>query len=263
MDNLKLYFRYLIILLKSQLEYRISFLLLSVGQFFVPFLVFVSIFLYFQRFESLAGWSLYEVALCYGVIHMAFSLSECFARGFDSFSRLVVNGDFDRILVRPRDTVLQVLGSRFEFTRVGRLIQSLIVLAFSITNLQITLNIYKLITLVLMIASGVVIFTGIYMLGASMCFWTIEGLEVINIFTDGGREMSQYPLDIYKDWVKKFFTFVIPFGTVNYLPLRFILDKTEGNPLQYMLLPVLGMLFIIPCTLVWRLGVRHYKSTGS
>jgi len=245
------------------MEYRTSFILLSIGQFFVPFLIFISIFFFFQRFPSIGGWSLYEVALCYAVTHIAFSVSECFARGFDSFSSIVINGDFDRILVRPRTTIIQVLGSKFEFTRIGRFAQSIIVLVFSLSNLNVDWDLYKVVTLVLMIASGIVIFTGVYMLGASLCFWTIEGLEVINIFTDGGREMSQYPLNIYKEWVRKFFTFIIPFGTVNYLPLMFILDKVEGNSFLYMITPLLGMLFIIPCLLIWNIGVKHYKSTGS
>lgn len=260
---MRLYFKYMSILFKSQMEYRTSFILLSIGQFFVPFLVFVGIFMFFQRFQSLGGWNLYEVALCYSIIHIAFSVSECFARGFDAFSTLVIKGDFDRILVRPRNTVLQVLGYKFEFTRIGRFTQSIIVLIYSLINIHMSWNTYKVLTLVIMIISGIFIFTGIYMLGASLCFWTIEGLEVINIFTDGGREMSQYPLSIYKDWVKKFFTFVIPFGTVNYLPLMFVLGKTTGNKFLYMFTPLFGLLFIIPCILIWNLGVKHYKSTGS
>lgn len=260
---MKLYLKYMYILLKSQMEYRASFILLSIGQFFVPFLVFISIFLFFQRFPNIGGWSLYEVALCYSVIHIAFSLSECFARGLDSFSSTVINGSFDRILVRPRTTILQVLGSKFEFTRIGRLAQSIIVLIFALTNLNIDWNFYKVITLILMILSGTFIFAGIYMLGASLCFWTLEGLEVVNIFTDGGREMAQYPLSIYKEWIRKFFTFVIPFGTVNYLPLMFILNKAHGNKLIYIFAPLLGLIFIIPCILTWNIGVKHYKSTGS
>lgn len=260
---MKLYFKYMLIHLKSQMEYRASFILLSIGQFFIPFLIFISIIMFFQRFPNIGGWSLYEVALCYGVTHMAFSLSECFARGFDSFSSTVVKGDFDRILVRPRNTVLQVLGSKFEFNRIGRLVQSIIVLIFSMSNIDVSWNICKITTLLLMIISGIFIFTGIYMLGAALCFWTIEGLEVVNIFTDGGREMSQYPLSIYGKWVRKFFTFVIPFGTVNYLPLLFILDKPGYTNTLYMFIPLAGILFLIPCLFVWRFGVGHYKSTGS
>ena len=260
---MKLFFRYMSILLKSQMEYRTSFILLSIGQFFVPFLVFISIYLFFQIFPSVGGWSLYEVALCYAVTHIGFSISECFARGFDGFSALIVKGEFDRILVRPRSTIMQVLGSRFEFTRIGRLTQSIIVLIFALSNINIVWGLDKIVTLILMIISGVFIFTGVYMLGATLCFWTVEGIEAINILTDGGREITQYPLSIYKDWVKKFFTFVVPFGTVNYLPLLFLLDRVEGNSILYMISPLFGILFILPCALIWTIGVRHYKSTGS
>jgi len=260
---MKLYFKYLEILVKSQMQYRTSFFLLSFGQFFVPLFTFAGLYFLFERFGNIKGWDFYEVALCFAVTHIAFSLSECFARGFDSFSALVTKGDFDRILVRPRNTVTQILGSKFEFNRIGRLIQGVVILIWAIINLSIEWNILKVVTLIFMIISGVIIFTGIFILGATMCFWTIQSMELANIFTDGGREMSQYPLNIYKEWVTKFFTFVIPFGCVNYIPLMYILDKTSGNQILYMLIPLYGTLFILPCLLIWRIGVRHYKSTGS
>lgn len=249
--------------LKAQMQYRTSFILLSIGQFFVPFSVFAGLYFLFERFGQIKGWDFYEVALCFGVIHMAFAISECFARGFDSFSSMVVNGEFDRVLVRPRNTIVQVLGSKFEFTRFGRLAQSMIVLIWAITGLEIEWTWIKILTLILMILSGISIFAGIFMLAATFCFWTVQGIEVTNIFTDGGREMAQFPLDIYKEWVTRFFTFVIPFGCVNYLPLMFILDKTEGNSYLYMITPLTGFLFLLPCIAIWQFGVRHYRSTGS
>ncbi|MGG0176426.1 ABC transporter permease [Gottfriedia acidiceleris] len=258
-----LYFKYLLILFKSQMEYRTSFWLLTSGQFLIPFSMFAGLYFLFERFGQIKGWTFYEVALCFAIIHMAFALSECFARGFDSFSSLVASGNFDRVLVRPRSTIVQVMGSKFEFTRIGRLLQSLIVLIWALNNLSIEWSSMKVVTIILMIISGVFIFTGIFILAATMCFWTIQGLEVVNIFTDGGREMAQYPLNIYQKWVTKFFTFVIPFGCVNYLPLMYVLDKTDGKAYLYMLSPVAGIIFIIPCLLVWQIGVRHYRSTGS
>lgn len=260
---MRIYFKYLVILFKSQMQYRTSFWLLSLGQLFIPFSIFAGLYFLFERFGQIKGWQFFEVALCFGIIHMAFALSECFARGFDAFSSLVRNGEFDRLLVRPRSTFIQVLGSKFEFTRFGRLLQSAIVLVWAMTNLNIEWSVVKAATLLLMIASGVLIFTGIYILAATLCFWTIEGLEVVNIFTDGGREMAQYPLNIYQKWVARFFTFVIPFGTVNYLPLLYILGKSSGTEIFYMLIPAAGSLFILPCLLVWKVGVKHYRSTGS
>lgn len=260
---MSLYFKYIQILFKSQMQYRTSFWLLTFGQFFIPFSVFAGLYFLFERFGEIKGWQFFEVALCFGVIHMAFSISECFARGFDSFSSLIVHGDFDRLLLRPRSTVIQVLGSQFEFTRFGRLIQSIIVLTWALANLSIDWSLLKVLTLCLMVVSGVLIFTGIYILAATMCFWTIQGLEVTHIFTDGGREIAQYPLNIYHKQVAKFFTYVIPFGTVNYLPLMYLLDKSEGNDFLYMLAPIIGSFFIVPCLFFWYFGVKHYRSTGS
>jgi ABC-2 type transport system permease protein len=258
-----LYFKYLIILFKSQMQYCTSFWLLTIGQFFIPFSVFAGLYFLFERFGQIKGWDFFEVALCFAVIHMAFAISECFARGFDAFSSLVASGDFDRLMVRPRSSVVQVLGSKFEFTRFGRLLQSAMVLIWALSNLSIEWSVIKAITLFLMIASGVFIFTGIFMLAAALSFWTIQGLEVANIFTDGGREMAQYPLNIYPKWVTRFFTFVIPFGSVNYLPLMYILGKTSGDSYLYIMMPLTGIVFIVPCLLVWQFGVRHYRSTGS
>lgn len=260
---MKLYFKYVFILLKSQMQYRTSFWLLTLGQFLVPFSVFAGLYFLFERFGQIKGWDFQEVALCFSVIHMAFAISECFARGFDSFSGMVVNGEFDRVLVRPRGTIIQVLGSKFEFTRIGRLLQSMMVLIWAITELSVEWTLLKVLTLLFMVISGVFIFAGIFILTATMCFWTIQGLEIANIFTDGGKEMAQYPLNIYQKWVTRFFTFIIPFGCVNYLPLLYILDKTTGNELIYILSPAAGIVFIIPCLFVWRVGVRHYLSTGS
>jgi len=158
------------------MEYRLSFWLLSLGQFLVSFTSFAAAFFLFERFGNIKGWSFYEVALCFAVIHIAFSITECFARGFDTFSTLVSKGEFDRILVRPRNTVIQVIGSRFEFSRAGKLLQGLGVLVFSLINLSIEWDIFKVITLILMIVSGIFIFTGIFILAATLCFWTIQGI---------------------------------------------------------------------------------------
>ena len=217
----------------------------------------------FERFGFLKGWTFAEAAICYSVIHLSFSISECFARGFDAFSTLIVNGEFDRLLVRPRSLAIQVLGSKFEFTRFGRMFQGAVVLIWAIVQLEIDWTMLKWITLLFMIMGGVCIYVGIYMLAATLCFWTVEGLELANLLTDGSREMAQYPLNIYEKGIIRFFTYIIPFGCVSYLPLLSILDKASGNEWLYMLTPLSGCLFLLPCLAVWKMGVRHYRSTGS
>jgi ABC-2 type transport system permease protein len=215
----------------------------------------------FARFNNVEGFKFSEVLICFSVLLTSFSIAECFFRGFDTFGGIISNGEFDRIMVRPRNEVLQVLGSRIEFTRIGRFLQAIIVLAYAIPNSGIVWTADKIVTLCLMIIGGTFLFAGLFIIYAGICFFTIEGLEFMNIFTDGGKEFGKYPLSIYGEGILKFFTFIIPLALIQYYPLLYLLGRTD-NPL-YMILPVFGILFILPSYIFWRFGVKHYKSTGS
>ncbi len=258
-----LYLRYIRLLLKSQLQYRASFAMTVLTQFLTPFAAFFGIYLLFERFGSIEGWTVYEVFLCFAIIGASFSTSTCIARGFDVFPNMIKNAGFDRFLVRPRGTIIQVLGSGFDIKRIGHLIQAIIVLIIAISGVKISWNIIKIFTLVNMIIGGACIFSGVYMLQAALAFWTVEGLEIANILTNGVREYASYPLDIFPKWITRFFTFIIPFSLVNYLPLKALLGHYSEHLIFYMLLPLVGILFIFPCILAWNFGVKHYCSTGS
>ena len=260
---MKLYAKYIFLLLKSQLQYKASFIMTVITQFIQPFALFAGIYLLFERFGSIQGWTLYEVFMCYAIVGTCFAASTCFARGFDSFDNMIRMATFDRILVRPRGTILQILGSNFDIKRVGHLLQALIVIAVAIVGCDISWNFARIVTLVNMVVGGSIIFSGVYMLQAAAAFWTIEALEVANIFTHGMKEHASYPLDIFPKWITVFFTFIIPFGTINYLPLKYLLGKIDGIGWFYAFVPIIGALFILPCILVWKIGVRKYSSAGS
>lgn len=260
---MRLYFNYISILIKSQMQYRASTIMVIFAQMFVPLSVFATIFMLFDRFGSLNDYSLYEVALCYAVAHIGFSSAELMFRGFDAFSRQIRTGSFDRLMLRPKKLFFQVLVSAFELSRLGRLSQAVIVLIFVLLNIIIEWTMLKIIVLILMMLSSFIIFSGVFVIASSVCFKTIEGLEFINIFTDGGREISQYPLSIFKKGFRIFFTFIIPFGAFNYIPLNFLLDKAAGNSVLYALMPLISIPFFIICVIVWNMASRRYMSVGS
>jgi ABC-2 type transport system permease protein len=176
---------------------------------------------------------------------------------------MIRTASFDRVMVRPRGTVLQVLGSGFDLKRIGHLLQTIIVLVVAIIGVNISWDLSRAVMLVNMIIGGSFIFSGVYMLQAAAAFWTIESLEVANIFIHGMKEHGSYPLNIFPRWITIIFTFIIPFGTINYLPLQYLLGKTDGIGWLYAFIPLLGALFILPCILAWKLGVRKYSSAGS
>lgn len=112
-----------------------------------------------------------------------------------------------------------------------------------------------------MLLGGIAVFSSLFVVYAALCFFTIEGLEFMNIFTDGGREFGTYPLSIYGKEILKFFTFVVPLALFQYFPLLYLLGRTDN--LLYMFAPLFSLLFSLPAYLLWRLGVKRYTSTGS
>ncbi|HZP82029.1 MAG TPA: ABC-2 family transporter protein, partial [Chthonomonadaceae bacterium] len=123
MSNFRLYGKMLGLSLRSQMQYRASFVMLTLGHLITTGVEFLGIWALFHRFGSLRGWTLPEVALFYGIANVAFALAEGFGRGFDTFANLVKSGDFDRLLLRPRDTAFQVAAQELQLMRVGRLLQ--------------------------------------------------------------------------------------------------------------------------------------------
>lgn len=256
-----LYRHYISVIIRSKMQYKKSFFLYSLGTFLVSFNVFAGIFFMFQRFHNVKGFTYSEVLLCYSIVLMAFSLAEMFARGFDTFPRMVRTGSFDRLLLRPRSIVLQVLGSQFEITRVGRLLQAVLLLAYGVWKCDVIWTFGKVMTVVFMIVGGTALFSGFFIIYASLSFFTLEGLEFMNIFTNGLKEYGKYPMGIYGKGLLWIMTFLIPFALVQYYPLLYLLGLRSGA--GYIFLPLAAGLFLIPCYLLWRYGVRHYKSSGS
>lgn len=247
--------------LKSAMQYKVSFLFTVIGQFLVSFNVFLGIHFMYARFSSVKNYSYQDSLLCFAVILMSFSIAEMFARGFDSFSGMLGNGEFDRILVRPRNEILQVLGARIEFTRIGRLLQAALMFAYVIANGEISWSIDKIITLFLMVLGGTGLFAAMFVIYAALCFFTTESLEFMNVFTDGAREYGKYPIEIYGKRVLWICTFLVPYALVQYYPFLYLTGRRTETWLVF--LPAAALLFLIPALCLWKIGVRHFKSTGS
>ncbi len=259
--SIKLYMHYVSINVKSMMQYKTSFLLTSIGQFLVSFNVFLGIFFMFQRFSNVKGFTYSEVLLCFSIMLLEFSIAEMVVRGFDSFSGIVRNGEFDRILVRPQGEILQVLGSKFELTRLGRMLQAVIMFIYGIAYCDVTWSFTKILTIIFMLIGGTALFSGLFIIYAALCFFTLEGLEFMNVFTDGAREFGKYPFSIYGKKMLLFTTFIIPYALVQFYPLLYILEHRSNWYLIF--IPLAACLFLIPAMLLWKFGVRHYKSSGS
>ena len=224
-ENLKLYGKYASVCTQSVMEYKLSFALMLIARFLIAFGELIAIRFLFSGFTQLKGYT------------------------------------YDRVMLRPRSLIFQIVASRFEVGRTGPLFTAVITLALGIRHSQITWNLITVWTFAAMIAGGTLLFIGLFMLEASFCFFSIEDTSLINVLTYGAKSHGKYPIDIYGKGILRFCTYVIPYTLIQYYPLQFLLGKTRNWYLAFYPLGI--VVFLSVCGLVWRFGVRRYKSCGS
>ena len=268
MNGLQLYWRMIVVSIQAQMQYKVSFLLSMLGQFLATGIEIAGVWALFTRFGNLPDWTLAEVCLFYGTINIAFAIAEGASTGFDRFGTdYIRTGNFDRVLVRPRSIVLQLLGHELGLRRLGRLLQGLLVLCWALVTLEIDFGPIQFTYLLLVLAAGVCLFMGLFVFQATLSFWSVESLELMNTMTYGGVQSSQYPISIYEEWFRKFFTFVVPVACVGYYPILVILGKDDplSSPWLFQVLaPLAGVAFL--ALAIWtflKVGLTHYGSTGS
>jgi viologen exporter family transport system permease protein len=265
--DLHLYCHLIVMQLRVQMQYKINVLIDIITYLSVTGLEFAPILIYFGPFPSLLGWNVGEVAMLYAITSMSFGLAELFGAGIDAFDETIRRGEFDRVLLRPVGTLTQVVSSEFRLRRLGRITEGLLVFILALGLLHgLDWTVSKLVILLLGVVSGALVFIAILLLGATLCFWTIQTTELTNILTYGGREMLSYPLTIYNQGLQGFFLFVVPLAFGTYIPTCYLL----GIPLPFGLpaeiafgAPFVALAFALIAGTIWRLGVYHYQSTGS
>jgi len=266
--NIGMYARLLMIQLRSQMQFRLSFWmeLLSTGLLNASY--FLSVVLVMQRFKTIAGWNLGEIAFLLGLIEMSFGTMDMIFSGFDpdNFALVIRQGRFDQLMLRPVGLTWQVLGSRFLLRRLGRIFEGFIILMFALGQLNVHWTLGKILYLPVVFCSQVLMMGGMFVASSTLAFWTLQSVEAVNILTYGGVEMMSYPMQIYTKWMQRFFTYVIPFIFLNYAPALYLLDKADplGLPaFAPFLAPVVAVGFFLLALTFWRIGVNHYQSSGT
>lgn len=258
-----LYGKYIKMHLKRTAQYRANTIMLSISTVLVSICEILSIYMLFSRFETVGYWGFYEAALMFGLITLVYSLVECFARGFDTFSTMIKEGRLDRILIRPVGVYKQIFAQQVELSKIPKALMGLIICIISLVNLNIAWDFTKVLVLIGMVVCGCAVVFGVMLIGAGISIFTVENLEFINIFTNGAKELAYYPINIHNKWIARLFTYVVPVACFNYLPLSYIMGYGNLPQVVYAISPLIGILFVVPCILFFNWALKKYQGTGT
>jgi ABC-2 type transport system permease protein len=252
--------------IRAQMTYRASFLMMTAAQFLVTFIDFAAILVMFSNIEVLGGFDLPEIALLYGVSCLALGIADLLVGNCERVGRKVRDGTFDVMLVRPVGTLVQVATDAFSLRRLGRIAQAALVLGWAVYSVEVDWSATRLLVLAGSVVCGTVIFAAVFVLGGAFQFWAQDSAEVANAFTYGGNYLTQFPLTIYPGEVVRAITFIIPIAFVNWYPVLFVLGRDVPGGLPDGLRFASPLVAVVMCAVtavVWRGGIRRYRSTGS
>jgi ABC-2 type transport system permease protein len=264
-DSARVYLWLISAAIRAQLQYRVSFALDVIGMFLVTFLDFVAVLVIFHNVPQLGSFTVAEVAFLYALSAMSFALAEFAVGHLDALSEMVRTGSFDVMLARPRGTLFQVLAADFRVRRLGQLLQGAAVFVYAVGALDVPWNAARIGMIVVTVLFGAAIFSAVWVFVICVVFWTIEGREASSAFTYGGQFLTQFPIEIYSQWLRRFLAYLVPMAFVSYFPSLYVLDKEDPLGLPSFLrfsAPGVAVGAAIVAGAMWRFAVRHYRSTG-
>lgn len=252
--------------LRSQVEYRASFVLDVVFNALITTIDVIALVVLFRVNPALGGFTLPEALLVAGLAGLGFALADLVVGNIERMPKYIRTGLFDTVLLRPLGALPQLLVGDVALRRLGRVLQASLVLAVALRLTHIEWTPARVALLVLAPVAGSVTFGSLIVIGATLTFWLVESGEVANSFTYGGQYFATYPITVYASWFRRIFAYALTLAFVAYLPALALLGRADPLGLPGWVRwcsPLTAAVWAAVAYRTWRFGIRHYRSTGS
>ena len=247
---------------KTRLAYRMDFLVDTLGVLASIAIQLAVLTTLFSKVTALKGWSFEQVLFIYGFSLIPLGLFNLVSVNLYGFSdAYIIEGKFDRVLLRPVNALAQVLCESFNVSGLNEIGLGLAVGIWAAVRMNLELGALDLVALLLLAPTAALVYLGVFLAITSVSFWFEDRMGIAPPVYNVIR-FSRYPLTIYSLPVRILLTFVLPFAWVAFYPATWFVG---GDDLKLVaaLTPLVGLVVFGGAVLIWRRGVGNYTSTGS
>jgi ABC-2 type transport system permease protein len=251
---------------RGQAQYRASFWMDLFGSVVIGAMDLVAVLVLFNAAGRVAGFTTAEALLIATVSTGGFALADLVVGNMDTIRNLVRTGRMDAVLLRPLGAFGQLVAMEFAPRRAGRLTVAVALLPVAASFAGVDWTPARLAVVVLAVLGGGLLFGAIFTGTGTVAFWLIDSGEFGNSFTYGGRDFAAYPITVYDSVFRRIFAYGLGLGFAGYYPVLLLLDRPDplGAPAWFgWATPVVGVVACGAAALLWRAGIRQYRSTGS
>lgn len=259
--HLGLFWEYFVQYLKVRVNYRGDFFVslatstaATIFAFAVPLIIF--------RRAVLPNWTFEEVVFLYGFSLIPFGLFNVLSMNLYEFGNTqIMEGKFDRVLLRPVNSLFQVLFETFRIESFFEAFTGLCIVGWMAWRMHQHWKIENVLLLVFFSICGAIIYISIFLLLSTFSFWFEDRVGVHPPFWNL-LAFGRYPMSIYAGSIQFFLSWIVPFGFATFYPGARLLARGEFRHLA-LLVPLVTTACVGVACLAWTRGVRHYSSTGS
>jgi viologen exporter family transport system permease protein len=260
-EYIRLYFLIEALYIKGRMQYRVDFIISSVGMF-VSSLATLGIFwVIFDNVPDIAGWTLMEMVFIYAFYMIAISPMQIL---FDHAWQLrfhVQQGSFIKYYFRPLNMMFYYMSEMFDIKGLTQLAAGIILLIYASIQLNIDWTLARFALLLMTVFSAALVQISIIVAASCATFWVMDSYPVLGLAWKL-REFSPYPMTIFDGAFRFTFTYLIPIGFVAFYPSQLFLRPEEVSPLIYFS-PIIGMGLFAITYWIWTKGVNSYTGTGA
>jgi viologen exporter family transport system permease protein len=260
--HLRLFLLYFAQYAKVRLAYKADFIIAFFSSMAATALGFGFVLVLFSKIPKLQDWSFYEILFLYGFSLVPLGFFNVISWNLYEFGDIyVIQGKFDRILLRPIATLFQVIFEKFRLESLQEVVTGCLVISIASQHLGLHWGATDYLWFVLMVLCGALIYLSVFLILTAVSFWFEDRVGIVppvfNMLTFG-----RYPLTIYNVFLQFLLSWIIPFGFASFYPTTHFLHRNSFRT-YFLLVPVVATVFSSLAVLVWNRGVQNYSSTGS
>lgn len=247
--------------LKSRMSYRADFLISMVSIILSNIMGYAIFWIIFRNFDSIGGYSYYQMIFIYGFYLMAISPESIFFSNSWNLGEKVYSGDFIIFSTKPINIFFYYYSEKFDFNALAQFVLGIIVFVYAWIKLKIKVTVFRIIFFTVELCFSSLILISIMVSISALSFYIVNSDNILDLMNKL-KEYARYPATIYNVIFTFVFSFIIPLCYISYYPCKVLLDNKFTSVYTY-LSPVVGVLMFYISYKIWIHSAKSYIGTGS
>jgi ABC-2 type transport system permease protein len=248
---------------QTEMAYSANFAISIVNSLLNLIVGVAGVMVFFGQVQSIGGWDFRSVLVLTGVYLVVGALRGLFLdpslEALAGMEGEIWSGRFDFTLLRPVNTLFFVSLRVWRILALFDLLLGIGVIVAAAMQPGAPVTPTHLLAFFVALAAGVTALYAVMLGFTALVFWS-PGM----LFTwvlDGILQMARMPVDLYPGWMRWVLLWIVPVGVITTIPARALTSEIPWTTLLGVW--VLAGVLLIIAMILFRVGIRNYKSASS